>query len=291
MPDGIPHAKGAPLGKGGVMMERRLTQEERLALQAEELEILQLFDRICETNDFTYFLTAGTLLGAVRHKGFIPWDDDIDVAMPRREFERLKAHLSKQPPDGYFFQCDETDSNYPFHFAKLRKNNTEVVEPSLEQVVIHKGLYIDIFPLDTCPCHPEIAACFYKLVDFITWAFMSKVNADFCCGYTKRHVRLLHSALSRFPKSFLRHLRAGVRRGAAFFCTGKCLCTLNASHGYPNESYEAEWFDSSVRMQFEGQSFPVPSGWHNVLTQLYGDYMKPPTAKEKQGHFIRREDV
>ena len=116
-------------------------------LKAYEVKILDKFVSICKKNNLNYYLAYGTLLGAIRHKGFIPWDDDIDVYMKAEDYYKFKEIMKENPVDGYFYQSLETEKYYSLSFAKLRMNNTSVVEKKLAEEKIHNGIYIDIFPL------------------------------------------------------------------------------------------------------------------------------------------------
>jgi len=117
-------------------------------LQNIEYEILQEIVRICEKNNLSYFLIGGTLLGAVRHKGFIPWDDDLDIAIPRKDYEKFLKICQTQLNSDYFLHCNKTDPDYWLPFAKVRKKNTLFDEKSITSIETHKGIYNDVFPLD-----------------------------------------------------------------------------------------------------------------------------------------------
>ena len=114
-----------------------------------ETEILEVVDSICKENGITYYFTGGTLLGAVRHKGFIPWDDDIDIVMPRADFQKF-IEICNQGAlgDNYFLHHISTDDNFYLIYAKIKKNNTFFDEEIVKSVDCHKGIFIDIFPLD-----------------------------------------------------------------------------------------------------------------------------------------------
>ena len=121
-------------------------------LKVEEKKILDYFVKFCEENNLTYYLAYGTLIGAVRHKGFIPWDDDIDVHMPADDYIKfLKLFKEKNKNDDYFLQTIETEKYYHATFAKIRKNHSCMVEKEWSYMKIHKGINIDIFPLYTYP--------------------------------------------------------------------------------------------------------------------------------------------
>lgn len=117
-------------------------------VQRLELEILLEFDRICKKHGMKYQLYAGTLIGAIRHEGFIPWDDDIDVCMLRSEYDKFLSWVEIELNNKYFFQTYKTDLNYINKFAKIRRNGTLFVEKSVKDLEIHHGVYIDIFALD-----------------------------------------------------------------------------------------------------------------------------------------------
>src|SRR5690606_2891856 len=113
-----------------------------------QLEILIEFDRICKKNNIKYQLFAGTLLGAVRHKGFIPWDDDIDVCLLRKDYNKFIQACKTDLDSRSFLQTYVTDKNCIIQFAKLRKNNTLFLESGISDCKTHHGIFIDIFPLD-----------------------------------------------------------------------------------------------------------------------------------------------
>lgn len=247
-----------------------------------ELEILVFFRELCGVHGLKYFITAGTLLGAVRHKGFIPWDDDIDVVMPRKDFKRLSRIMRKKSYDGFFFQDRKTDKLYPFGFAKLRSERCRVYESTLRNVKMHTGCYIDIFPLDRCPSGSGAAGIFFKLYLFFTIVLLKKADPGYEPGYTKGAVKAALKLLCALPRGMIKAMRQALC--ACVF--GKRLCTVGGAHGYPKETYSAEWFSDSVQMEFEGELFSAPVGWEGLLRNMYGDYMTPPGEDERGGHFM-----
>lgn len=253
------------------------------ALQMAELEILLEFQRVCEKLGLRYYLTAGTLLGAVRHGGFIPWDDDIDVAMPRADYDRLAREGSGHFDSRYIYQEYRTEPNFPYYFAKLRKGGTRAEEPILRAIEMEQGYYIDIFPLDRCPDGDRRATLLFKGIELLDCAVLARVSAEFVCGYRKPCMRLLWALLRHLPNRGLFTLREWLRKLLGL--GGGRLCTVGGHHGYPRETYRPEWFARSVEMEFEGHPFPVPIGWDALLKNMYGDYMTPPAEEERQGHF------
>lgn len=274
---------------GGENLEEQLSEKELADLKAKELDILVKFDRMCKENNLRYFITAGTLLGAVRHKGFIPWDDDIDVVMLRKDFKKLNGVCKKALPEGLFLQDKKNDKGYPFHFDKIRLDNTEVIDPFLEGVNMHKGIYIDVFPVDKCPENNKLAQFMFKWVSTTSYALIAKQNKDFDFDYTKKSARMLYHFMIKMPRGFVIAMRDFVVGIFNVFCSGKKLCTVSGAHGFPRETYKSEWFEEKIMLPFESGEYPAPAGYDSLLTNMYGDYMKPPEDDEKSGHFTSVE--
>lgn len=263
-----------------------LSPDEKRELQLCELEIFDLFSDICNRHGLRYFIIAGTLLGAVRHGGFIPWDDDMDVAMPRRDFNKFSKICKKELPAGYFLQSSKTEKRYPFFFAKLRRDGVEVKESILNNFDIHKGCYIDIFPLDKCPSSERGRKLLFKLVEIYSCALVAKVNRDFVCEYKKGGAKLLYSIAKRLPVCVVKALRGSTRAFISAFCSGKTLATLSGTHGYQKEYYDSRWyFDGEATLSFEGRVCSAPPGYKKQLKHMYGDYMTPPSEEQRGGHF------
>lgn len=262
-----------------------LPEAEVRNIQLVELEILDEFERLCKLGGLRYYIIAGTLLGAVRHKGFIPWDEDIDVAMPRRDFEHFGKLCQKELGKDFFYQSTKTDSGYLFLFNRLRKNDTQVDEPAFRNIRMHKGVYIDIFPMDACPGKMWSGKLYFKWAEQIQCAVMAQSNPDFVCGYKKNYMRMLHKVLCQIPPNQLTALWRVTCRIAEVVCKKK-LCTVFGRHSFPAESYQTDWYKETVLLEFEGRMLPAPAGWDAMLTNLYGDYMVMPDKTERQGHFV-----
>lgn len=271
-------------------MDKHLSNDEKRALQLDELPILDELDRLAKKHGLQYFITAGTLLGAVRHGGFIPWDDDIDVVMTTKDYKKLAKLAKTELSEGFFFQDERSEKGYPFFFGKIRKDGAEVREEILDVFDIHKGRYIDIFPLSKCPKNPFLANLMFKLVRFYNVAIVSKNNPAFTLGYTKKAARLAFRLVSRLPSGFIKWLRRFTVGFFGIFCSGKRLATVAGNHGYPRETYDAKWFEESVMLTFEGKEYPAPKQWHSLLSSMYGDYMTPPDENDRDGHFIKDDN-
>ncbi len=270
------------------MLERAMiliNREERRRLQKKELTILEIFQKVCQKYDLRFYITAGTLLGAVRHKGFIPWDDDIDVAMPREDYDKLRHIYKTELPQDYYWQDSYTEENFPYFYAKIRKHGTQVEEPGMENFHMRSGISIDIFPLDICPDKDLIARFFFRIITLLSFAYAGRVYAEFPFPSRKKTVQLVYSFLRMFPLSILRSIRGNLVWLCGKFSSGKRLCTVGGCHGYPAETYQAEWFEGDIKLCFEGEMYPAPQGWDSLLKNMYGDYRKVPSKEQRNGHF------
>lgn len=249
-------------------------------LQQTELSILLSFDEYCKKHNLKYYLVGGALLGAARYKGFIPWDDDIDVAMPREDYESIKTLWQKDSIKGCFLQNADSDPKFARCIQKVRKDNTVIIESVSQSVKMHNGIYIDIFP-----------------IDFVT------TDDEAIVGKIAKKIRILMS---------LRAIRSGYVNGAkstlkkvvrvlTFFISCKSidkkidvLCTKENNfdakyavlylHNYDwkKQIHDREVFGEGGCCEFEGHKFSAPSDTDVFLKKVFGeDYMMEP-SKEKQ---------
>ncbi len=259
-----------------------MTEEEREKLQKVELEMLVEVDRICRKHSIEYFLDGGTLLGAVRHQGFIPWDDDIDTIMLREEYIKFKkACLEELDQERFFLQDYETDPYYRWGYAKLRRNNTEFVRLGQEKSKQHQGVFIDIFVVDNVPDQllfrkPHLWACY-----LIRKGLYSEIGK-----YAEGHQgkRALYKLLSIIPRGMLFKFRNKI--------ANKCNKhrTELISHytlEYPKRclyGLPRSCFDEKIELDFEGHKFYAFKNYDLYLSMYYGDYMKLPPEQEQVSH-------
>jgi len=261
--------------------------EEMKKVWAVELDMLVEFDRICREIGVKYFLDAGTLLGAIRHKGFIPWDDDIDVAVLREDYEKLiqNAGLFREP---YFFQCAYTDKGYFRAHAQLRNSKTTGILPSEgKKVPFNQGIFLDIFPYDGI-CEDKMLrrkqskkiAVYKKRIRMMTKVYSpNKIKG----AIKKLRAELLKipygsplKQYSRFEEECKRYNNSGM-----IDCIG--LRRNEEEYFYAPR----EWYSETLLKEFEGFLFPVPSEYDKALKEAYGEnYMIPRKASSFHGEVI-----
>ncbi len=257
-------------------------------IQSIELEMLIVFDKICRENGLKYFLDSGTALGAKRHKGFIPWDDDIDVGMQRDDYEKFIEIGQEALGDDFFLQNRVTDPNVPFSFSKIRKNGTEFVEYNKRNIKMNHGIFIDIFPYDKLPktnAIKHIKRCrrLHRLLLF-----------KYVPGRVSRCERRLKWVIGSVMRYIIHYLAVLIPAKAL---DNKILndCTKYNDSVDQRGSYTCYSFSKCVQLEystlfpvaeheFEKYSFYVPAKIEKYLSEIYGDYMKLPPEEERLGH-------
>ena len=265
------------------MMEKNI---DIVALKSIQLEIMDAFHKWCQENGITYFITAGTLIGALRHKGFIPWDDDIDVVMLRADYERM---LSLYPKKGrYRLYSVKTDASCVFPYAKIYDPQTVMIEGD-EDGRKPIGVNIDIFPLDNATDDYKDAVQLKKdlrLLDNILGVkHLDKANRGAVKNIT---VAVLRTISKCFSYSWLvRHI---IKKSKRYINNTNSRYVVNAviyAKG-EKEILERSWFAEAVDMEFEGRKYKAPIGADAYMKRLFGDYMQlPPEDKRVSHHRFR----
>ena len=259
-------------------------------LQLIQLEMLIELDRICRKYDIEYFIIAGTLLGAVRHGGFIPWDDDVDVAMKRKEYEKFCKVCEKELSKVHFFlQNYHTDSEYRWGYAKLRKRNTEYIRKGQEAIKCMSGVSIDIFIIDYVPDNYVLRMLHHYIRRGCIKTLWSIIGAT---EEKNRLLRVLYRVLRYVPKEIPNHIEE-----IMVHYTNKKKRKYLCYTGFYRETYytrkkenkfdtgmQSAWFDQRTEVIFEGQKFYTCSKYKEYLTYMYGDYMKIPEEKNRESH-------
>lgn len=255
-----------------------------------QLDIALEVKRICEKHGLRYFLLAGSALGAIRHKGFIPWDDDMDVGMFREDYEKFAGLCKSELDSAYFYQDWNVDPGYALPFAKLRIRGTRYTEKAAQKSKAMDGIYIDIFPLDAAPSTEKGEQKAARSYYFWFRLLLAKKGYLPASGGVKKFVYILLKCFGcLFPVSFVKNRITGIMTGQAG--SAEYLANYGGSYGYWKERLEANWFSEMKYVNFEGYQMPVPAKYHEYLTHLYGDYMTPPpVGKRGNRHGICQVD-
>ena len=262
------------------------------------LKVLKEVHRVCEENGIRYFLSDGTLIGAVRHNGFIPWDDDIDISMLRSDYDRFCKIAPKKLGADYFLQTDETDAGYGLYFAKVMLKHTRWIESyALGTARAVSGIYIDIFPFDKIPENRKKWNALrrkFRLLDSVI-----KIKTNYC-EINNMH-GILHKAYYCLKKTI------GILLPLKFWIakrTGLCVKYEALPSSFVFARYQvfarrgesekdlnaADNFTSLVLHDFEGEQFYIPEKYDAVLRQYYGEYMTLPPLEKQRNHGIVEYD-
>ena len=252
-------------------------------LQKKEFELLKLFVNICQKHELTYFLVCGSALGAVKYGGFIPWDDDIDVALPRTDYEKFLSVAQDEVPENIFVQNCRTDRYYPGLGTKLRNSQTTFIEKEASRIPMNHGIFIDIFPLDGYPSdRNEIKKLEKKKKHY----------------YRQRYTRLIPPV----HKDIFLTLNSLLFRFFGLFADTSVPCLANekliksfpetdsgiwcnfANSMSTKEYSRKEIYGRGVRMKFEGLEVTVPEKYDEYLRAKYGDYSLDPPAEMQKGN-------
>lgn len=239
-------------------------------LQKTEFEILCLFDEICRKHKLKYTLYGGTLLGAVRHKGFIPWDDDIDVIMDYKDYRRFIKIMKKNPIDGFLLCSIETEKEYPLYFAKLRKANTRMPEERYSALNINNGVWIDVFMYLNRSDNKKVAE-FQDLLMYWVEQCCDKYNiknGENCENMTmsQKIIDILPDCIVRMIYKFL--LWASSHLGKS---DSENVWVYPKQGDFLRNSVSA----NGSLLKFDNRDLPVPDNYDWQLTAFYGDYMTP----------------
>lgn len=256
-----------------------LTKKQLRQLQFVQLELLMEVDRICKKCGIKYNIIAGTLLGAIRHGGYIPWDDDADVAFLRPEYEKFrKACKNELDRTKFYFQDHRNTKGYRWGYGKLRRKNTLFLREHQEHMPYQQGVFIDIFPLDGVPDNYFLRSiknfeCF--CVRKLLWSKVGK-SADsnfWICQIYKLLDRIPEHIIIRYYNNMIRNANQNQTRMVRILM----FPTPNNEWGY----YRC-WYENSTDVVFEEKVFRGIKDYDSYLSFKYGDYMKlPPTEKRK----------
>lgn len=264
-------------------MDNKISQKE---IKEILLDLLKTIKQICDENDLRYFLAGGTLLGAIRHKGFIPWDDDIDITMPREDLMKLVEIFINRPADHFKLLSFYTDKTYFNLHAKLVDTRTQKIYSGVQQLE-DAGVNADIFPLDGLPKEEKEIKRFVRRLNFLQtmrWGAVKEVdqsNGKWLIAFPKRILRGLYKLIGyQYPINEIEKLVRRYEFDASDF-VGEFVSVLGIRAKVSKKAFEEH-----VKVQFEDDFFNAPIGYHEYLTVLYGDYMQLPPVEKRVNHHI-----
>lgn len=268
------------------------------AVQEIELEMLECFLEICEKHDLTYFAFAGTGIGALRHGGFIPWDDDIDINMPRKDFEKFVEIAKRDYGDRYYFLNATTDEHYPLMTTRWCKKGTVFWEESLKGVPCKFGIFLDLYPMDEVSDDPKklrrqaMPAWFWSKIMILREVPYPVLPFQ---GMTKKVIHGICACVHVLLKTF--HVSHNWLYGRCMAACTKYNGVGTDTLGYlcSSQPYEDVLKKSQAyplkKLKFEHLELNFPNKIEEMLTATYGDYMKLPPAEKRKNHFPYRLEL
>lgn len=259
-------------------------------LQEKILEIFVVVENICTKHNLRYFAIGGTCLGAVRHGGFIPWDDDLDIAMPREDYERFKQIAKNELPSNLKIMDDIETANYTCHFMKVHNIDTTFIEKGfIEFPSRYTGVYVDIMPLDGIPkSDAEKKKYFSKLTNLYRLNYYRMFKPNFkkvenVTDLVKMMGRvILYPVLNVFPHNYFKKKYVEIQQSYSYEDTDELGYTWSA---IKEITFSKKAFDEYVELPFEDTIMRCPRDYDMFLKSLFGDYMRlPPEEAQKPHH-------
>ena len=262
------------------MTKYEISEKNTMRMQQIGLEMVKCFDLFCKKNNLKYFLCGGCCIGAIRHKGFIPWDDDVDIFMMREDFEKLK-YLWKDTED-YEIQYNRLDKPAYSTILTIHDKNTTYIKTGFHDRDVSQGVAMDIFPLDYAPQGIK-----RKIQMF--WAIIFSI-------YSVSRAPLNHGNLIKTIGNILLGVVPSMRarykiakfaeKQMSKYKEKNCnyITELCAGLHYMKNDYDKDIFDNAVYVEFEDTQLPIPEGYNRYLTKAFGDYMVLPPLEKRENH-------
>lgn len=251
-------------------------------LQEKELELLKAFIDICEQLKLKYYLVCGSALGAAKYNGFIPWDDDIDVALPRDDYEKFLVEAPKYLTKNLFLQNYRTDPFFPHVFSKLRDSNTTFIENNMSHINMNHGVSIDVFPIDGYPKKKSEKLILRYKKKFLSWQFYCALGDE-----TQPFKVRFRNKIFRIFGFHKRTFKPLARLDNLISKYNTCDSEIWCNHG--NWQGELEYapkcqYGNGVMAKFEGIDVRIPENYDAYLTQKYGDWRAELPKKDQKSH-------
>ncbi|MDE7311138.1 MAG: LicD family protein [Eubacterium sp.] len=258
-----------------------LDKENLRKLQAVELEILLEVDRVCRKNHIHYSLTGGTLLGAVRHGGFIPWDDDADISMLRQDYKKFQqACRTDLDKERFYFQDIENTPGYRWGYGKVRRKDSVFLRENQEGMPYEQGIFLDVFPRDGVPdglVMRRVHSFFCFAVRKMMWSAVGRKTAK-CIVQ-----RWVYGALYTITKNNIADIYQCLQR---FSNKKETKYVRTLTFPLPNHlrGYRRQWYRKYEKVKFEGYDFQAQAAYKKWLLWEFGDYMKLPPVRKRKTH-------
>ena len=269
-----------------------LTPELLRELQLKQMDMLVYFRNFCEKNNLTFYLIGGCLIGALRNKGFVPWDDDIDVMLPRPDYERLTQLWKEQESNERFELLRTNDKVFTGNiFTTLTDKNYTMVKANQVDIDIPHGLVMDIFPLDVAPDNPFLRKMqlFWTMIYSLFLAQVVPENHGGIVGLGSRVLLEIFRG-DKIRRKIWQYAEKQISKYK--FEDNKYVTELCSGPKWMIPKYPKEIYNGVAYVTFEGERMPCMSGYDKYLTMIFGDYMKlPPIEEQKPHHEIAYLDL
>ena len=253
-----------------------------------ELEILDEFVRICDKYNLKYFLVAGTLLGAVRHKGYIPWDDDLDVGMPRKDYEEFIKICSKELDEKYMLDSKDTNSKYYLDFIKIRKKDTIFEQDFQVNYDGPKGIWLDVFPYDNAKSDTSKKTYIQFKLNKIIFSILHYKNNFFLSDRKLLIKKMIGFLFRPISNTFLLNIQDKILKLDAKKNEYNYFISLTTTYDYKSQLLKKDNYLPTTKLEFEGKMYDVPKEYDYILKRIYGNYMELPPEEKRITHNPRR---